>query len=46
MYINNGFNPKIAKGKELKYPSNRQVRRARMRLLKTLTLSKKKQKKK
>lgn len=41
-YINNGFNPKIAQGKDIPFPSKRQVNRARMRLLKTLTLIKNK----
>lgn len=37
-HINDGFNPKIAKGKDIKNPSRRQINRARLRFLKTLNL--------
>ena len=37
-YINNGFNPKITHGKDLKNPSTRQILRARKRLIKTIQL--------
>jgi hypothetical protein len=37
-YPNNGFNPKVDKGKELKHPSNRQTLRDRKRLTETLRL--------
>jgi len=39
-YPNNGFNPKIAKGKDLKYPTHRQIFRSRKRLIETLKLIK------
>jgi hypothetical protein len=37
-YKNNGFNPKIAKGKDIKNPSNRQILRMKKRLIETLIL--------
>lgn len=38
MYVNNGFNPKIAHGKDIKNPSRRQVNRSRLRLIKTMNM--------